>query len=215
MDIISRLKIFLEKRRISNSVFADNCKIARPTLSQLLTGRNKKVSDEVVSKIHEAYPELSIMWLLFGEGAMEVENAEVSNSAGSSEEPSIFDEKNISVSSQSKVIDFDDEKNEAGDYLSESSLGSSLQDAMRIIANTSEQQQSVPVAGVSAGAGKKIVNIMVFYSDKSFDSFVPAGKQRAFKQKARVLFLFAKFEPAIFFLVDDAFEFVVAFCQPV
>ena len=85
MDIISRLKIFLEKRRISNSVFADNCKIARPTLSQLLTGRNKKVSDEVVSKIHEAYPELSIMWLLFGEGAMEVENAEVSNSAGSSE----------------------------------------------------------------------------------------------------------------------------------
>ena len=176
MDIISRLKIFLEKRRISNSVFADNCKIARPTLSQLLTGRNKKVSDEVVSKIHEAYPELSIMWLLFGEGAMEVENAEVSNNAGSSEEPSIFDEKNISVSSQSKVIDFDDEKNEAGDYLSESSLGSSLQDAMRIIANTSEQQQSVPVAGVSAGAGKKIVNIMVFYSDKSFDSFVPAGK---------------------------------------
>ena len=107
---------------------------------------------------------------------MEVENAEESNSAGSSEEPSIFDENNISVSSQSKVIDFDDEKNEAGDYLSDSSLGSSLQDAMRIIANTSEQQQSVPVAGVSAGAGKKIVNIMVFYSDKSFDSFVPAGK---------------------------------------
>lgn len=175
MDIITRLKIFLEKRRISNSVFADNCKIARPTLSQLLTGRNKKVSDEVVSKIHEAYPELSIMWLLFGEGAMEIDNAEVGSSVSSSEEPSIFDENSISVSSQSKVIDFDDEKIESGNFATESALGSSISDAMRIIANTSEQQ-SVPVSGVSAGAGKKIVNIMVFYSDKSFDSFVPAGK---------------------------------------
>ena len=33
MDIVSRLKFFLEKEHISNSVFADNCKIARPTLS--------------------------------------------------------------------------------------------------------------------------------------------------------------------------------------
>ena len=51
MDIVSRLKFFLEKEHISNSVFADNCKIARPTLSQLLTGRNKKVSDEQVAEV--------------------------------------------------------------------------------------------------------------------------------------------------------------------
>ena len=172
MDIISRLKIFLEKRRISNSVFADNCKIARPTLSQLLTGRNKKVSDEVVSKIHEAYPELSIMWLLFGEGSMEIENnVSFCSSSVLNDEPSIFNDNDIAVSQQSTIIDFDNEKPEDGGFAPENVIGSSLSDAMRIIAN--KGGQSVPV---SSSAGKKIVNIMVFYSDNSFDSFVPAGK---------------------------------------
>ena len=70
MDIVSRLKKFLEHAGISNSQFADTCVIPRPTLSQLLNGRNKKVSDEVIAKIHRAYPTLNIMWLLFGDGEM-------------------------------------------------------------------------------------------------------------------------------------------------
>lgn len=68
MDIISRLKLFLDQCGISNSQFADTCEIPRPTITQLLKGRNKKVSDEVISKIHAAYPTLNIMWLMFGDG---------------------------------------------------------------------------------------------------------------------------------------------------
>lgn len=71
MDIVTRLKSFIDSHRIPVTQFADQCGIPRPTLSQLLNGRNKKVSDEVVAKIHAAYPDLSIMWLLFGEGSME------------------------------------------------------------------------------------------------------------------------------------------------
>lgn len=70
MDFVSRLKKFLEQKQIPITQFADNCRIPRPTVSQLLNGRNKKVSDEVITKIHEAYPELSVMWLMFGEGPM-------------------------------------------------------------------------------------------------------------------------------------------------
>ena len=80
MDIISRLKKFLGDTGISNSQFADTCVIPRPTLSQLLNGRNKKVSDEVISKIHRAYPSLNIMWLLFGDG--EMLNGDVDNLDG-------------------------------------------------------------------------------------------------------------------------------------
>ena len=71
MDIISRLKQFIDTHEIPVTQFADNCRIPRPTLSQLLNGRNKKVSDEVISKIHQAYPNLSVLWLMFGEGNME------------------------------------------------------------------------------------------------------------------------------------------------
>ena len=75
MDIVSRLKFFLSHNGISNSTFADTCDIPRPTLSQLLNGRNKKVSDELITKIHNAYPALNIMWLMFGDGDMFVPNA--------------------------------------------------------------------------------------------------------------------------------------------
>ena len=70
MDLVSRLKHYLDSRQISITQFADECGIPRPTGSQLLAGRNKKVSDEIISKIHSAYPDLNIVWLMFGEGNM-------------------------------------------------------------------------------------------------------------------------------------------------
>lgn len=68
MDIVSRLKTFIDYLGIPVTQFADNCGIPRPTLSQLLNGRNKTVRDELIAKIHAAYPQLSVMWLMFGEG---------------------------------------------------------------------------------------------------------------------------------------------------
>lgn len=70
MDFVNRLKFFMENGNITISQFADTCRIPRPTMSQILNGRNKKVSDELISKIHAAYPELSVLWLMFGEGDM-------------------------------------------------------------------------------------------------------------------------------------------------
>ena len=70
MDLVNRLKFFMESNDIAISQFADTCHIPRPTMSQILNGRNKKVSDELISKIHAAFPELSVLWLMFGEGDM-------------------------------------------------------------------------------------------------------------------------------------------------
>ncbi len=65
-----RLKLFLDRTGLSNSQFADKCEIPRPTFSQLLSGRNKKVSDILLGQIHKGFPELSMVWLMFGEGEM-------------------------------------------------------------------------------------------------------------------------------------------------
>lgn len=69
-NVAIRLKGFIDYLGISSSQFADQCGIPRPTLSQLLNGRNKKISDVLVGQIHTAYPELNVVWLLFGEGDM-------------------------------------------------------------------------------------------------------------------------------------------------
>ena len=67
MDIASRIKFFMNSIGVGSSLFADTCQIPRPTLSQILNGRNKKISDELIGKIHDAYPQLSVLWLMFGD----------------------------------------------------------------------------------------------------------------------------------------------------
>lgn len=69
-NIAYRLKFLLQSLGITSSFFADECGISRATFSQLLTGRNKKISDVLIGQIHTAYPSLSILWLLFNEGPM-------------------------------------------------------------------------------------------------------------------------------------------------
>ncbi|WP_367881138.1 helix-turn-helix domain-containing protein, partial [uncultured Duncaniella sp.] len=84
MDIVTRLKKFMQHLNMPVTQFADACKIPRPTMSQLLNGRNKKVSDELIRKFHTEFPELNVMWLLFGEGDMlKGENGETSGAQNS------------------------------------------------------------------------------------------------------------------------------------
>lgn len=70
MGIINRLNIFINKLGKTSSQFADEIKLPRPSVSQILNGRNKKISNEVIERIHQTYPSLNISWLLFGEGSM-------------------------------------------------------------------------------------------------------------------------------------------------
>lgn len=68
--VIGRLKSFIDYLGYSNSQFADKAGIPRPTLSQLVHGRNKSVSDTLLRKLYESFPQLNITWLLFGQGDM-------------------------------------------------------------------------------------------------------------------------------------------------
>ena len=175
MDIISRLKRFLEQNGISNSQFADTCEIPRPTLSQLLNGRNKKVSDEVISKIHAAYPALNIMWLMFGDGEMFVSGAASSSGndvaqylSKTPQSGNLFMGSNPAPNSSSNhsrqpsTISFEDDKsgrNNGG--------AMALSNALQSIARSNGSSPS-PIS-----QSRRIVNIMIFYDDNSFEQIVP------------------------------------------
>ncbi len=146
MDIVSRIKKFLDENGIPNSQFADNCKIPRPTISQVLNGRNKKISDEVIAKIHHAYPALSITWLLFGEGEM--------INGSSPVQPSEHHDE-----SEDECMDSIDEPSQ--DF-TDTSDQTKIYDAIR------------PAIQASADTNKRITNIVVFYNDNSFQSFFPS-----------------------------------------
>lgn len=142
MDIVDRLNYFLENSGISKSQFADNCNIPRPTASQILSGRNKKISDEIIAKVHIMYPQLSIMWLMFGEGNM-LTSKEVPFAPHKNSENSLFENN------------FDTGEKEYLSNVAEANVPP-------VIPFQKRQTFS---------ASKTISKIVVFYSDNSFEEF--------------------------------------------
>ncbi len=156
MDIVDRLKIYMEHIGLQISQFADTAMIPRPTLSQILSGRNKKISNEILGKLHSAYPALNISWLLFGDEPMEyVANKPV-----------------VSAPIQSQVqhdphlepihVEPDNEDSNAN-----AAIGAS--------AAPSPQATPAPIS-LTTDSSKRVQTIMVFYSDNSFETFTPAQR---------------------------------------
>lgn len=184
MDIVSRIKLFLNANGITNSQFADTCGIPRPTLSQLLTGRNKKISDEIFTKIHTAYPTLNMMWLMFGDGDMltiATDSAQTSGTNFASYEshsanPDTPSPSTTPSNSQQSAILFDDisTTDQTDPKIGQNVVSpeQALSQALRHLPLQSIKKSQPSPSTVKGG--KQVVSIMVFYSDNSFETFLPA-----------------------------------------
>lgn len=140
--IIDRLNRFLQVRNISRAEFADTCGIPRPTVTQILSGRNKKISNDIINAVHVAYPDVSVMWLLFGEGEEPDMDKPGEGHASKPSENSIF-----------PVDSIDDSEN-------------AILQAPKIEENP-DNRQFVNMLYPK----KEIVKIVVFFSDNSFEEF--------------------------------------------
>lgn len=234
MDFVNRLKFFMDKENITSSQFADSCRIPRPTMSQILNGRNKKISDELIAKIHAAYPRLSVLWLMFGEGDMAINsNTQISEAQNGSFEgeirpqptaeqtidktnssntevrvfgpenseltKSLFDEANSTSipyqrpdehTSQTdslnerqqfymhthELIEFDDSPDQPAattkSKLADATPAATSNSAPTPVSQTKEDGKRN--ISITTAANKRITNIVVFYSDNSFQSFNPS-----------------------------------------
>lgn len=147
-NVAIRLKVFIDSTDLTSSQFADQCGIPRPSLSQLLTGRNKKISDIIISQIHSAFPKLSVMWLLFGEGPMLTEeNNEIS------ENPAVESEKR-----QAQIA------NEQDKSLFIKIREERLNDEIKKLNSELEKLKKSP---------RKVSQITVYYDDSTFETFYP------------------------------------------
>lgn len=196
MDLVSRLKTFLDSRQISVTQFADECGIPRPTGSQLLAGRNKKVSDEIIGKIHQAYPELNVVWLMFGEGTM-VNNAniEISEPQIAPKQPVNFPEQPAPQQS-APTLDFETDIHantsekisqptsapQSGDraasipgfgYDNTFTFATPSTEAEKPAESTPSGDSSDDSITLTPGKGKRVTGIVVYYDDCTYESFIP------------------------------------------
>lgn len=164
-NIAIRLKGFIDSSGLTNSQFADTCGIPRPSLSQLLSGRNKKISDVLVGQIHAAFPKLSVLWLLFGEGPMETDvNA---NNEG------LFADENLqSENSNSPHNDANVNK-----YANLNRLESGQKTPSgRVNTEDCVDKKTVELLGEIEKMKKnprKVTQITIYYDDSTFETFRP------------------------------------------
>ena len=166
--------MFLDKTGISNSQFADTCEIPRPTLSQLLNGRNKKVSDEVIGKIHRAYPSLNVMWLMFGDGDMLVSGSDPIQPTDKVADAQAPVDGLVDDMGQ-RAISFDDDppvgyhptSRTNSRVATPSSMTETIESIMR-----STAAGRVPQRGITS-SDRHVVKMLVFYSDGRFEEFGP------------------------------------------
>ncbi len=164
-SIAIRLKGFIDSQGLTNSQFADTCQIPRPSLSQLLTGRNKKISDVIVGQIHHAYPELSVLWLMFGEGEMLMKNVNGASGNDASQNPEGI---------LSNLFEGDSSENKYGNLngvnLAQNGTQSPVSSVVNPDIKIAELKREIEKMAKNP---RKVSHITVYYDDSTFETFYP------------------------------------------
>jgi len=158
MNIVDRLKIYMEHTELPISQFADAALIPRPTLSQILSGRNKKISNEVLEKLHDAFPSLNVAWLLFGEGKMLRDEVAAAHDAP---HPGTQVRQATTANPCQQTIPLNEEV---------------INELTKPHLNSPAEKNPEPQIALAPDANKKIQTIMVFYTDNSFEIFTPSQR---------------------------------------
>ena len=80
-----RIRLIMEKAKMSQQDFANRLGISPASLSSIFTGRTNPTNNHVQA-IHRAFPEININWLMFGEGDMYTTVAGETNGGDETEE---------------------------------------------------------------------------------------------------------------------------------
>lgn len=191
MDIVFRLKQFMNYVGMPSSQFADTALIPRPTLSQILNGRNKKISNELITKLHSAFPALNVLWLMFGDGNMVIDSNDdnlsldnlKNNAVGEIQhnqndnvnmQPQLdlnFVNGNVDINTEKNILQPDPKLNYGKIYFKPSVETVDTPTDQKLKSTKDKQEISAP------SSSKKIQTIMVFYNDSSFEIFTPSEQK--------------------------------------
>ena len=146
----TRIQKIIEDKNLSPSSFADEVGLNRAVVSHILHGRNKP-GLENLQRILTTYPDINPGWLISGNGSMYLDGS------GNPKTPSLFDEDDeIHAHSPDKM-----------EYPKEIES--------KPMANTPKQPVN-QLVNLKIPSSVKVKKIAVFYSDNTYEEFVPSNK---------------------------------------
>lgn len=152
MDILDRIKMVMKMNQLNAASFADKIGVQRSSVSHVLTGRNKPSLD-FIEKMLNQFPKVNASWLISGT-IQDPEKSIVYQEAPA--EKKELGNRSLQV----------DPNNERTQQLS----GNLGQEEIK-----NESKIEVP-SNQELNLEKKIVKIITFYDDFSFDEYKPNSK---------------------------------------
>jgi transcriptional regulator with XRE-family HTH domain len=146
-----RIQKIIDDKKLTPSRFADEVGLNRPAVSHILNGRNNPGLD-ALQRILSRYPDVNAGWLISGTGPM------YNNESEEPIMPTLFDENE----------EFTPHSPEKNEYAKEMALSSPSKSPKRF-----DNQHINTVLETSV----KVKKIAVFYSDNTYEEFVPSEKR--------------------------------------
>ena len=95
MDIKDRIRLIMEHEGMTAAAFAESIDVAQATISHTLGDRNKYPSTDFIMKLHDRFKNISLDWLLTGNGEMIANDATNANTEPqTNSNPSLFYNEN-------------------------------------------------------------------------------------------------------------------------
>lgn len=173
-----RIRKILESQHMTQQEFAETIKVAPATLSSIFTGRTAP-SLKIIESIKSRFPDISTDWLLFGRGAMtdysSVEAGETFNS------PSTADHAVLDFGAASGNVE-DNNVKQAKSNVEASCSNNVSQGSGDAVHNNAGQHHKANDGKFNKGvqlvknndmSNRDIVEIRIFYSDQTWETFVP------------------------------------------
>jgi len=154
-EIKDRIKQIMDQEELTSAAFADRIGVSQATLSHLFNGRNKYPSTEMLLKLHDSFPDLSMDWLLYG---------------GDKQQASSVDSSNMEVNADLFGDIFKNPVNgtEEREERKEIALGEPLKKGKTIV-----KQEIV----YKERPSRKITEIRIFFDDNTYETFIPQKNQ--------------------------------------
>ncbi|MCD8178687.1 MAG: helix-turn-helix domain-containing protein [Tannerellaceae bacterium] len=146
-----RVMQVMQKEGLTSSRFAETIGIQRSAMSHIISGRNKPSLD-VLMKILEKFTYINSDWLLFGKGNMEKDDF-------ATQEPDLF-RNTPEIQPNVQVVSENRREIEVK--------------TPEIIPQPAIIEKVIPVPAQS----KNVTKIMIFYSDNTFDTFIPEKNKK-------------------------------------
>ncbi|MDR1746935.1 MAG: helix-turn-helix domain-containing protein [Tannerella sp.] len=152
MEERERIIQIMEAKKLSPTKFADEIGVQKAIISHITSNVNE-ASKNVIKKILQRYPDISPDWLLLGVG--EMRRGVHSPAPPPDGEPDLFDSPPSPVPSTAKILP---KKSQSPEVIS---------------ALVSPQNPHTKPVMPSGKPERKIERIMIFYSDRTFETCVP------------------------------------------